>query len=1520
MVSSGVRQPIPTLADNKTEQGPVSVSGAFTSSITGLTAGTLYHVRAYATNEAGTAYGEDVTFTTLFAPTVTTQAVTAITTTTATGNGNVTDLGLPNPTEHGVVWSTTENPTTADSKTTDGPVSATGAFTSNITGLTPGTLYHVRAYATNAVGTSYGEDVTFTTQVAPAVTTLAVSNIGDTTATANGDITSLGMPNPTQYGMVWDTAADPTIALSTKTEQGAPAGTGAFTSSITGLTQGTLYHVRAYVTNAVGTVYGEDVTFTTIYGASTSTPATNAGTGASVTGVGTVAWSNPNRITADDTLYATAALNNATSQYLQGTNYGFAIPANATINGIVVTIGRFENTTGSGNDVRDNVVRLIKGGAVTGDNKADTVTEWPTGTSSFATYGTNSDLWGTTWTPAEINASDFGVALSANSTNSRTASVDYMQIGVTYTVPSNATAPTVTTQAATAITTTTTTGNGTITNLGVPNPTQYGVVWSTSTNPTVDLPTKTEQGSRTTTGAFTSSITGLTPYTLYYVRAYATNVAGTAYGNEVTFTTLGIAPTITTQAVTNITTTTATGNGDATNLGIPNPTQHGVCWATTTNPTTANSHTSDGPVSATGAFTSTITGLTPGTLYHVRAYATNAQGTSYGSDVQFTTTAATVDTFTTSGAGSWTAPAGVTSVTVEVWGGGGKGGSITTGSNESANAGGGGGGYSRSVITVVPGNSYSYLVGAGSTTTADGGDSYFIDASTVMANGGTSAVDNSTTANGVGGAVGVGTTRYIGGNGADGNTGTNYGGGGGSSAGTGANGATATNATGATAPAGGGNGGNGKSSPSGNGTAGVVPGGAGGGAYRSSGSTTYTGGSGANGQVRITYYVDINATTTTVSCGAGTASVNYGSSISCVATVTRAGGTATPTGTVAWTTNGAGSFVTSPCTLSGSGASVSCSVTYTPSSVGAGSHLITANYSGDLTFLLSSGNQTVTVNKLNASVTPSIASKTYGEADPALTGTLTGFLPADGVTATYSRATGNDVGTYPITATLSPVEVLSNYNITYNPADFTIDKKDASVTPDALGKVLGQPDPELTGSLVGFLSADNVTATYSRTAGETVEGSPYLISAVLSPAGVLPNYNITYSTANFTITAPADDYTLTIDIVGNGTVTKDPDQTIYHYGDVVTLTAAPELGWTLSSWTGCTENPDHTCSVTIHSNTTVTATFTQDAYTLTIEKVGNGTVTKTPDQTTYHYGDEVTLAATPDLGWTFGSWSPNVVDDKVTIHDNTTVTATFTPIEYALTINITGNGTVAKDPDKAAYHEGDQVTLTATPDPAWSFDSWSANVVDGKVTIHGDTTVTATFVPAEYTLTIVSDHGTIAKDPSKSTYHEGDVVQLTATADLGWAFASWSEDLDSSNNPDSVTIHGNTTVTANYTSVEVAPSFTSTPVTTVDEDALYIYNITATDPNVGDTLTITATTKPAWLTFTDNGDGTAVLTGTPTNAEVGSHDVVLHVSDGTLRPINPLASRLPIPTMPRLSRARLSRRHRRYALYLQHHS
>jgi hypothetical protein len=114
-----------------------------------------------------------------------------------------------------------------------------------------------------------------------------------------------------------------------------------------------------------------------------------------------------------------------------------------------------------------------------------------------------------------------------------------INLGKVTAFPTPVVAPTVTTQAVSSIASATATGNGNITAFGSSNPTQYGLVWSTSTNPIIALPTKTEQGTTSSTGAFTSEITGLTANTTYYVKAYATNSAGTSYWTEVTFTTAG---------------------------------------------------------------------------------------------------------------------------------------------------------------------------------------------------------------------------------------------------------------------------------------------------------------------------------------------------------------------------------------------------------------------------------------------------------------------------------------------------------------------------------------------------------------------------------------------------------------------------------------------------------------------------------------------------------------------------------------------------------------------------------------------------------------------------------------------------------------------------------------------------------------------------------------------------------------------------------------------------------------------
>ncbi|MFN8454654.1 MAG: YDG domain-containing protein [Anaerolineae bacterium] len=162
----------------------------------------------------------------------------------------------------------------------------------------------------------------------------------------------------------------------------------------------------------------------------------NAGTGSNVNGPGSVNWTNPGNVTADDTNYATANLGaSATSEYLQATNYGFNIPASATIDGIQVAIMRQSSSALGNNSVDDSDLYLLKGGAIVGTDHAVT-TDWPTSFTE-ATYGATNDLWGTTWTAAEINATNFGVALSVlneSGLTNRTASVDYIQVTVTYRV------------------------------------------------------------------------------------------------------------------------------------------------------------------------------------------------------------------------------------------------------------------------------------------------------------------------------------------------------------------------------------------------------------------------------------------------------------------------------------------------------------------------------------------------------------------------------------------------------------------------------------------------------------------------------------------------------------------------------------------------------------------------------------------------------------------------------------------------------------------------------------------------------------------------------------------------------------------------------------------------------------------------------------------------------------------------------------------------------------------------------
>ncbi len=160
----------PTTSDNKTEDG--TGVGSFISYVNGLTPGETYYLRAYAANDAGTAYGDEVTFATLDSttvPMVTTTTPSSILTKTAESGGTVTAWGGDTVIVRGVCWNDTGNPMISDNKTENG--SELGSFKSILYDLTPNTTYYVRAYATNSIGTGYGEVDTFKTQSpAPAVT------------------------------------------------------------------------------------------------------------------------------------------------------------------------------------------------------------------------------------------------------------------------------------------------------------------------------------------------------------------------------------------------------------------------------------------------------------------------------------------------------------------------------------------------------------------------------------------------------------------------------------------------------------------------------------------------------------------------------------------------------------------------------------------------------------------------------------------------------------------------------------------------------------------------------------------------------------------------------------------------------------------------------------------------------------------------------------------------------------------------------------------------------------------------------------------------------------------------------------------------------------------------------------------------------------------------------------------------------------------------------------------------------
>jgi len=191
--------------------------------------------------------------------TVTTQAISGLTTTSAECGGNVSDEGDSPVTQRGVCFRTSPNPTISNSITVDG--AGAGSFTSELMGLIPNTTYYVRAYAVNSAGISYGNEVSFNTiSGIVAMSTTAASNVDFHSVVTGGNITSDGGDDIYVRGICWSTSPNPTT---NDDYDASGSGIGSFSVTLTGLLAGTVYYARAYAMNSTGIYYGNEVNFIT---------------------------------------------------------------------------------------------------------------------------------------------------------------------------------------------------------------------------------------------------------------------------------------------------------------------------------------------------------------------------------------------------------------------------------------------------------------------------------------------------------------------------------------------------------------------------------------------------------------------------------------------------------------------------------------------------------------------------------------------------------------------------------------------------------------------------------------------------------------------------------------------------------------------------------------------------------------------------------------------------------------------------------------------------------------------------------------------------------------------------------------------------------------------------------------------------------------------------------------------------------------------------------------------------------
>lgn len=493
--------------------------------------------------------------------------------------------------------------------------------------------------------------------VLPELSTNCLTNITQISAACGGTIVSVGGSSVNQRGVCWSSDHTPTIN-DYKTLDG--SGTGNYLSHVTGLTANTLYYVRAYAINNLGTVYG-DLLFLKTYTGTISDVDENS---YNTVTIGTQVWMDENLKT---TRYndGSAILNVSDSQVwtkltspaycwynndevtmknLYGALYnwysvntyklcptGWHVPSNTDWKTLVENQGGDFVASGR---LKEACAEHWKA-PNTGVTNVSGFSSLPGGylTYGFEANGNTGGWWSATEIDNLFSQSFFlysGSSWVDIVSNFKFSGLSVRCLEGIVTLPS---IPVLTTANVTNISSYNAISGGNITYDGGAFLSDKGICWSTSQNPTT-ANSKTSNGSGP--GSFISDISGLSGNTTYYLRAYAITGLGTGYGDELNFTTLPPTfPVLTTINIALISPTDAISGGNIANDGGANVTARGVCWSTSQNPTTENNKTNDG--FGTGIFASSITGLSGNTTYYVRAYATNSFGTSYGTQLMLST-------------------------------------------------------------------------------------------------------------------------------------------------------------------------------------------------------------------------------------------------------------------------------------------------------------------------------------------------------------------------------------------------------------------------------------------------------------------------------------------------------------------------------------------------------------------------------------------------------------------------------------------------------------------------------------------------------------------------------------------------------------------------------------------------------------------------------------------------------------------------------------------------------------------